>query len=239
MKGRAYLVLMAPAIVSSIFLLSGCTAIGFGIGAIIDSNKSDYDTIPVWHAASIERGKDITIVKKSGEVVKGKYIGLDTVATSQYAQSYDEIREKYQKDIALPVVGDSISFSVLKPANEYRGEFLGFDYPYLWVRLTGIRGIVSQKIDMTNLGRITDKNGNLIETGKIKNLFSEWKLPTESRVTVKTDADITHIPTAMVARIEIPNAKDATLRGLVLGALCDVGFIFSLYVVIPNTWHIF
>ncbi len=93
-----------------IFGYSGCTAIGYGIGAAIDSHKQDYDTIPGWRAASIKRGRDITLTKKNGEELKGEYLGLDTVAVSQYAQWYNESHEKYEKNVQLPALGDSISF---------------------------------------------------------------------------------------------------------------------------------
>ncbi len=44
------------------------------------------------------------------------------------------------------------------------------------------RVITNEKIDMNKLERITDKNGNLIEVGKLKNLSSEGKIPALSAV---------------------------------------------------------
>ena len=235
MKSQSAIPLILLLGIGAIFGYSGCTAIGYGIGAAIDSSKPDsYDTIPGWRAESIERGKHITLTKRNGEELKGEYLGLDTVAASQYAQWYDESREKYDKDFLLPALGDSITYTFLDRAKEYKGEFLGFDNQYICVRLMGIRGIVNGKIDMNNLERITDKNGNLIDVGKLKNLSSEGKIPALSavRVTVKTDSDTLHVPMAAVARIAVPSeagVRDGKRKGFILGGGTGMGLISYTY----------
>jgi hypothetical protein len=160
-------------------------------------------------------------------VLKGEYLGLDTVALSQYAQWYNESRENCQKDVLLPALGGSISFTVLKGAKEYKGEFLGFDNHCILVRLMGAFNIITEKIDLSKLERITDKNGNLIDVGKLRNLSSEGKIPALSAVMVRTDSDTLHVPAATVGRIEIPNEKNAKWIGLGLGALIDLTLLYT------------
>jgi hypothetical protein len=240
MKSKSAVPLLMLLVLGAIFGYSGCTAIGFGIGAAIDSSKPGYDTIPGWRAASIKRGKDITLTKNNGEELKGEYLGLDTVAVSQYAQWYNESREKCQKDVLLPGLGDSISFTFLKPAKECKLEFVGFDNQYICVRLMGIRGMVNGKIDMNNLERITDKNGNLIELQKLKTLCSEGKIPALSAVMVrtavmvKTNVDTIRVPTATVSQIEIPSDKNAKWVGLGIGAVVDVAIVVAVCISMPN-----
>jgi hypothetical protein len=223
-------------VVGAIFGYGGCTAIGYSIGAGVDNNTPDYHTIPGCGAGSIERGKDITLTKKNGEEVKGEYLGLDTVAVSHYARWYNESREKCRKDVLLPGLGDSISFTLPKHAKEYKGEFLGFDNQYILVRLMEIREMVNEKIDMNKLERITDRNGHLIEVGKLKNLSSEGKIPALSAVTVtvKTDSDTLHVPAAAVDRIEIPNDKYAKWVGLGVGAVIDVAILVAAWVAMSH-----
>ena len=191
MKSRSAVSLLLLLGIGAIFGCSGCTAIGFGIGAAIDSSKPAYDTIPGWRAGSIERGKDITLTKKNGEELRGEYLELDTVAASQYAQWYNESREKYEKDVLLPGLGDSISFTFLKPAKEYKSEFLGFDNQYILVR--EFRGMVNEQIDMSDLEWITDKNGNVIEVRKLRNLSSRGKIPAASAVMVNEQIDMNNL----------------------------------------------
>jgi hypothetical protein len=227
MKSKSAVPLLMLLVLGAIFGYSGCTAIGYGIGSAIDSHKQDYDTIPGWRAAGVERGKNIALTTRNGEELKGEYLGLDTVTTSQYARWYNDNREKYQKEVPLPALGDSIIFSILKPAREYKGEFLGFDNQCICVRLLG----AFRKYNMNYLERISDKNGNLIELQKLKNLSSEGKIPALSAVMVrtavmvKTNVDTIRVPTATVSQIEIPSDKNAKWIGLVIGAVVDVAIV--------------
>jgi hypothetical protein len=210
----------------AIFGYSGCSVVFYTIGAYGDSRTPDFDTIPGWSAASIDRGKDIKLTMKTGEELKGEYLGLDMVATSQYAESYNEVRERYQKDIPLPAVGDSISFITLNSEREHKGEFSGFEEQYICVRVMGTSGIVREKIDMNKLEKITDRNGNLIEVKKLIDLSLGGRIPAlYTEVTLRTDSDTTRIPTASVSRIETPNSKSARWMGLAFGACIDAAII--------------
>jgi hypothetical protein len=204
----------------AIFGYSGCTAIGFGVGAIIDSQKPDYDTIPGWYATSVWRGEDIRLTKKTGEELKGKYLGLETLADSQYAPMYNECRDKYKKEISLPALGDSISIVSLKPAKEYKGRFLGFDDQYIWLR-TGVWGS-TQPIDMRRIDGITDRNGNPIEVGRLISLSSAGKIPALSTVALKTNSETLHIPTPEVDQMVVPADKNAKWNGLGVGVAIDI-----------------
>jgi hypothetical protein len=72
MKSKSAVPLLLLLVVGAIFGYSGCTAIGFGIGAITDSYKPDYDTIPGWRAGSIKRGNDITLTKEEWGRAEGR-----------------------------------------------------------------------------------------------------------------------------------------------------------------------
>jgi hypothetical protein len=213
----------------AIFGYSGCTAIGYSIGEGIDSQRPDYDTIPGSHVASIEQGKDIKLTMETGEELKGEYLGVDMVAASQYAESYNEVRERYQKDIRLPALGDSISFITQNFGREYKGEFSGFENQYMWIMVMGISGILREKIDMSKLEKITVAGGNLIEVQKLINLSLGGKIPgLYTEVTLRTDSDTSRIPTANVSRIEIPNRKNGRWVGLGIGALIDAAIIIEM-----------
>jgi hypothetical protein len=227
MKSKSAVPLLLLLVVSAIFGYSGCTAIGFCIGAAIDSDKPDYDTIPGWRAASIERGKDITLTKKTREELKGKYLGLEGLADSQYARLYNECRERYKKVISLPALGDSISIVTLTPAKEYKAEFLRFDNQYIWVRTIDMWR-ATKRIHMGEIDSITDRNGNLIEVGRLVSLSSGGEIPALSAVALKTNSDTLHIPTPAVDRIEVPADKNAKWVGLVTGVLIDAAIIALL-----------
>jgi hypothetical protein len=214
-----------------VFGYSGCTAIGFGVGAIIDSQKADYDTIPGWYSTSIWRGEDIRVTKKTGEELNGKYLGLETLADSQYAPLYNECRDKYKKEFSLPALGDSVSIVSLKPAKEYKGKFLGFDDQYIWLR-TGIRGS-TQPIDMKRIDGITDRNGNPIEVGRLISLSSAGKIPALSTVVLKTSSDTLHISTPDVDRIVVPADKNAKWNGLGVGLAIDLSIATIIAAVAP------
>ena len=203
---------------------SGCTAIGFCGGAIIDSQKSDYDTIPGSHVASVKSGKDIRLTKKTGEDLKGKYLGLETLDYSLYARLYNECRERHKKEFSLPALGDSISIVTLTPAKEYKAEFLRFDNQYIWVRTIDMWKATKQ-IHMGEIDSITDRNGNLIEVRSLINLSSAGEIPGLSAVVLNTNSDTLRIPTSAVDRIEAPADKNAKWVGLAAGVLIDAAII--------------
>jgi hypothetical protein len=212
--------------VVAIFGYSGCTAVGFVVGASIDARTSDYDTIAGSNAASVEWGKEITLTKKTGEELRGEFLGVGMLADSQYARLYNECREKHKKEFSLPALGDTVSIVTLKPPKEYKAQFLGFDNQYIWVRMRQWWPN-RQQIDMGKIDRITDRNGNLIEAGRLINLSSAGEIPALSTLALKTSSDTLHVPTPMVGRIVVLADKNAKWTGLVLGALIDVAIIVA------------
>jgi hypothetical protein len=219
----------------AIFGYSGCSVIGLCVGASIDNRRPDYDTIPGSHVASVKPGKDIRLTKKTGEQLEGKYLGLGTLADSQYAPLYNECRERYKKEFLLPALGDSISTVTRESGKEYKGEFLGFDNQYIWLRArrwwpNAVR------IDMSALDRITDRNGNLIEVGRLISLSSAGEIPALSAVALKADSDTLHIPTLAIDRIEVPVDKNARWEGLALGAVIDVAISAAFIAAIVSPW---
>jgi hypothetical protein len=55
--------------------LTGCTLIGFGIGAVADASKKPV-VVPGELVAAIEKGASVRIELKDGRRIKGKYLGL-------------------------------------------------------------------------------------------------------------------------------------------------------------------
>jgi hypothetical protein len=207
----------------TVFGYCGCSLVGLTAGSIVDSRTPDFDTIPAWNASSIEQGKDIKLTKKTGEELKGQYLGLRTPADSQYALVYNEYREKHKKEFSLPALFDTISIVTLEPAMESKGEFLGFENQYMWIRVMGISGIMREKIDMNKLEKIAERSGNLIEVQKLIDLSLGGKIPAPyTEVTLRTDSDTARVPITSVSRIEIPNSKTARWYGLAFGACIDV-----------------
>jgi hypothetical protein len=206
---------------------SGCSVIGLCAGASIDNARPDYDTIPGSHVAIIERGKDIKLTMKTGEELKGEYLGVGRPADSQYARVYNEYRERYKKELLLPALGDSISTVTLESAKECKGEFLGFDNQYIWLRAR-MWPPNRVRIDMSVLKRITDRNGNLIEVGRLITLSSAGEIPALSGVALKANSDTLCIPNPEVDRIEVPVDKNAKWMGLGVGVVIDAVIIVAI-----------
>jgi len=55
--------------------LTGCTLLGFGIGAVADASKKPV-VVPGELVAAIEKGASVRIELKDGRRIKGKYLGL-------------------------------------------------------------------------------------------------------------------------------------------------------------------
>ena len=209
-----------------LFQISGCSIIGAGLGAIEDGSKPDTLFIQDWKIKGVEPGSKINIVLNDGNLVSGKYIGLEKVTAEEYAESYARSREQNMKEVILPELGDSITvIDTLR--RQWVCEFSGFDYHnFMSVREKGQTGPSMAGLNL--IGKILDRDGNFIEVDKIRNLMTEGKLPLLSAIVVQGEVGRIQVSMDKVRQIKVRVDKHNALNGFLIGAVVDLLLIYGI-----------
>ena len=209
-----------------LFLISGCSLIGAGLGAIVDHSRPDTLFFESWMIKAVNPGSRINIILNGGNLVNGKYIGLEKVTTEEYAESYARSRNQNLKEVVLPELGDSIKV-IDTLGRQWVCEFSGFDYHnFMSVREKGQTGPSMAGLNL--IGKILDSDGNFIEVDKIRNLMTEGKLPLLSSIVVQSK--VGRIPVSMekVHQIQVTVNKHGVLIGFLIGAVVDLLLIYGI-----------
>src|SRR5437867_13422524 len=67
--------------------LAGCSLIGLGIGALVDSHRSKPRSLEGWDLQRIRKGARIRVLLRDGSAVAGRFRGVETIA-EEYAARY-------------------------------------------------------------------------------------------------------------------------------------------------------
>jgi len=111
--------------------LSGCTLIGYGIGSAIDASGKRTLAPQAFAPENAgrhtpEQGSKIKLILRDGEVVEGKYVGVERLPAAEYWRVYADARARFQLESALPEPGDSVTLALVT-GRVLEGEFLGFE----------------------------------------------------------------------------------------------------------------
>jgi hypothetical protein len=237
----AFRTVLCLSIVVIAFVVNGCgSLIGLGVGAIIDSNKPDSLYISGWKAEKVKIGKNVGITLNDGKQLIGKYKGLELIPSEEYAQRYNETREKSLPDVILPPLGDTIGITQ-KSGMFIEREFLGFDYRYQPTETKGEKesspftpvlvtvkvkeSTVAQNLSSTKLIKFSDSRGNVLVGEVLERLSSKGQIPFLSAISLENSEVQMLIPREKVLKIERENGKYAKWIGLGIGAAMDITFI--------------
>ncbi len=116
------------AAIATVMLLQqcGCSLIGLGIGASIDSGNKKQIPVEGWQIADIPEGTNVTVVLNDGSSVIGKLCGVDFAGAASFQDDYVRARQEDSAVAILPALGDSL---VLKGrwGAQIEGKFIGVD----------------------------------------------------------------------------------------------------------------
>jgi hypothetical protein len=213
--------LMHLSLVISLALVGGCTLIGLGVGAAIDSSQPDYTRIPGWDVSEIKTGKRIILNLHDGKVVAGKFQGLGKMSEVLYQSRYKIARQEIT-GVELPVISEKITV-VDKNSRRLDYLFRGFEPDVLLV------GTLAQKksglIRLNMLQEIQTSKG-LINPENLQNLMSENRLPFYTTILVEKgsegDRDTVSVPVNDIYQVQYQNSKNAMITGALIGAAADL-----------------
>jgi len=212
---RVHRVLLCSSVLALACALTGCSLIGLGIGAKIDSShKAPSMVLDGWDLERVAKGTRVRVVRRRSGAAEGVFKGLD-VSTQEYDQRYESWRGGQAASGALPRIGDSIT--VEGTSGKVRpGAFLGFEYQSLAFREDG--EAFDRHVFYRDISRVSAAGGGAWEGAQLSGLAAEGRLPLRSCMLL----DKARIPLEDVSRVEVWRAgKTGKLVGFLLGAVVD------------------
>jgi hypothetical protein len=236
-SGRCPIIGIAMAVIM-ILNLSGCTAIGFGIGSEIDNNKPDYGPVNEGKLDEVGHGRKIVVELNDSTRVLGKFVGLVKDTGDDYRQRYSRIRAELAQNIYLPPIGDTVDFRYAS-GSSLKGIFEGFDqkFPcspcstYVSIRPWSDEGLTREKLQF--LPYLRKALGDSAETVGICRLIREGKIPLMSRITIVNADKLENYSLEKVKKVQLKNGKSAKWIGLGLGLAIDIS-LAALFIALNN-----
>ena len=239
-RGMSLQSVTLPAVLALSVLLSGCSAVGLGVGAAIDKAQSDRKVVEGWKVGTIKPGRWATVCLSDGSQVAGIFENLADLPEAEYADTYSRMRAEQADAVALPAIGDTLVIAYRK-GRAAKYEFRGFGYRY--TRSAGIvslkkkkfpaaryqylsaHSIAESKLEefyLDDLQQTTARNGNVVEGFQIRKLANEGKIPLKSAIALRTPGGKNFISIERIRTLQVSRKKNAKWIGLALGLAVDV-----------------
>jgi hypothetical protein len=217
----------AAAVLLTAPLLSGCfTALGGGIGYVVDHSKSDYEVASRADLLAQEQGKEVLVTDRDGETHGGRVQGLLAESGEAFAVVYERWRATLPGHLRPPPVGVPLVVHIRTDAgNEIlEGELVGFDADAAYLR-SGKRGVAA---DWALIEGWADVGGPPYAL-PLASVHPDPALPLIASVEllVGDEAEAT-IPWEDIRTVDIKRSKHAFRNGVLIGAVMDITWIVAI-----------
>ncbi|MBX2989739.1 MAG: hypothetical protein KF749_01080 [Bacteroidetes bacterium] len=207
--------------------LSGCSLIGFGIGAAIDGGKPDKETVLPESSPGLAVGQPVRITRVDSTSVEGMYEGVTNLDSVKYAERYGGFTATAGGESAFPKLGETLDLYTVsgKLGGEYR--FRGFGFGTLQVAVITDDGNSLAQLTFSQLVRVTDRQGDEFDLSRFARLSDEGRLPRNVALALTTGIGGMQVPFDDVARIEVNNSKNAKWIGGGIGLALDIAYLVA------------
>lgn len=226
MKTRLFVVVA----VATGLAATGCSLIGLGIGAAIDSKKKPA-TIPGWKVESVEPGRKTTLALKDGRVLSGTYRGLEPAAAGDYASRWAASQRRAAPAVRLPDLGPGAVVTT-RSGPRGDGEFVGLDHGALWMRVPG--GSIA-RFGLDDVASLADTRGNTLDGAALIRLSSAGEVPFRSEIVLENGPRRVRVPVEDVTQIQVQGGK-GKLTGFLIGALVDAVIVIAAIESLNDPW---
>ncbi len=214
-----------------IAMTQGCTMIGHSIGESIDKNPR---TLDYFEAGKLKAGDEKIIVLRDSSIVKGKFLGLDTLNEREYQDLYMRVSNRLDDPGDLPQIGDTLLSStrlVLKNFNCVSNKV-----PIQWdkyhearhftLNFESLPGGKPRQLNLSEIDNLNFAGGRSYNKSHLLRLAFNGDLPIKSRMLLAVNDTLTSIELNDIARIDrITTGRKGTWIGTVTGAVLDAGVI--------------
>ena len=241
MRGIFQTAISGTILVLLILSITGCTVVGYGVGAFADS-KSEKKVVSVRKIPdAVKTGDYIYVTLSNGAVFEGEYSGMEVISDDEYLERYREIRLQNSENIRLPAIGDTLTI-FLKPArikvHKIR-TFNGFvTQSTKYGRESLIRGkyLKSQKderIYLNRICRITDNRGNETDLDRLNEFIASGGMDKLTSIVLKHRKGYHRIPSDNIREVRLKPKKRFASIAAAAGLIVDI-FIYFVFIYEPD-----
>jgi hypothetical protein len=218
---RTLLLFVAAALLAMV--VSGCTVIGFGIGAAVDHHHARPRHATWQDTETIPRGSAVHVTLTSDSIVQGEFTGLRTLPEKSYVSIYDSVRAILSERCALPKLGDTVTV-VPKGWHSYWALFYGFGA--LTVDLRQPEQKTPSYMSFHAVTELQDIQGRPYDMTCLRTLMAARALPTGQRFEVLSDQQSTSVPLEHIRDIfALPRRSHYWVLGGVMGLAVDAAVV--------------
>jgi hypothetical protein len=230
---KARIACLAIALLS--VMLSGCTAIGFGVGLSMDAKNAKSHRASWTETRSIPQEREVDVALTSGDTLCGKFTGLRALPPDSYRSLYDSARTRLAGDSVLPPLGEVV-FVVPWNGRPFSGKFLGFEAEALVIRRSGDDTLTFQP--PTDIARLKKYYGRTYDIGRLCDLASERALPSRREFTVQKTGRSYSVPLQKIEQVYVwPHFTTHALAGAAAGLVVDAAVAALAYWVFEQPTH--
>lgn len=201
--------------------LAACTAIGYGVGALIDKGK-DKKVKPVGGAQDVETlppGTAVELQLHDGRVLRGRYQGLDWTRADDYPSRYEAARRSLAAEVTLPELGPGARIAVTN-GTVAEGELLGFGPGFVLFDEHG--GGEPTRVAFHRIASVADAGGRTISGSRLESLVAGNRIPLRAGLRLEQDGGTIVVPYGDVMTAgRLVSPRGAKTAGLVVGAVLD------------------
>lgn len=221
-----FIIILATVVMAQVI---GCSLIGFGIGALIDSTSEHKADIPGWKLLTVKPGTPMEIVLSDGQRVVGTYAGTHKFTDEEYAEFYEQALTKQPEEETLPPLGDTITV-IHEPEGlterEFEGELRGFDFSAMMIRSR--ERASDTRLGLEGIRKIADSRGRVFDGEFVRKLVSDGKIPFRWGIAVVTSEEKTLVPLHEAKQIVVQGKGNAKWIGLAVGGVVDLVIVIAL-----------
>ena len=212
--------------------VSGCTAIGFGLGAMADSAVKDKSRTLVTHTA---RGQQLTLHMRDGTSFRCKMLWLEEPDAAAYATRYAEWRRSVPDSGLIPRPGERVKLS--GGHRSFEGSFQGL--APAGVRIADSPTAAAAIVPFRDFQTLVDERGRPSTSHLLAEHVLMGRVPTGTRVTftrldgsggtpVSASTDGTgSVPWDDVVRVDGPARRTWKTAGTVMGVIADLMIVVA------------
>ena len=213
---------------AALFLLllstQGCSLVGLGIGAAIDSGNPDYVFVTSWGIDTLKVGEEVTFSLKDGSRLAGEFGGVEPGALDPYRARYAEYLAAEGALSPLPRVGDSV-LAAFFGGEPIRPQVVAYGYNTMYFVLPS-----KSRPSPVRYSHIDTLfyNGKAWSGYSLRNEVHGGRVPLLDVATLlgdHPDSARRFVPLSDISLISVEKSKSGALTGLLIGLAVDVTII--------------
>ncbi len=214
-------------IIASSLLVSGCTLIGLGIGAVSDATAApDFVSVSSWQLDSISLDKGVSVFLNDGRLFHNATVRAIRDPLPAYQKRFEEFAAAHSDAFSGPEPMDSIVVTSVK-GRSFPAVLLAYDCKTIWIKQESLPPL---DISYPSLQSIEFK-GTTWTRAELQDAVEITGIPVLSVIAIadkSSGAEHCVVSPSDINFIRYQESSHRWLTGLLIGAAIDAGILVSV-----------